>query len=97
MGRFDTLGECINEFMGNTDEECRGGNGHFVFDPNNNGWCSCCTTSDAATNTIQTASPECKIYKFRDDVLPSYVGCFKDTPNKSGKAISSTDKHNSLE
>jgi len=52
MGRFDTLGECINEFMGNTDEECRGGNGHFVFDPNNNGWCSCCTTSDAATNTI---------------------------------------------
>ena len=39
------------------------------------------------TEVVETESEECRIYKINDDVLPTYVGCFKDTPNKASKEI----------
>ena len=76
---------------------CAGGEGYFSYDPDSNGWCSCCTNAeDAVTEVVETASENCKIYKINDDVLPTYVGCFKDTPNKASKEIDTDDEEESL-
>jgi len=45
---------------------------------------------------VETQSEECTIYKINDDVLPTYVGCFLDTPNKSSKEISTDDRDEAL-
>lgn len=83
--------------IGDTEEVCAGGEGYFAFAPDSNGWCSCCTNAeDALVEIVETESADCAIYKINEDVLPHYVGCFKDTPNKAAKDLDTDNAHESL-
>ena len=54
--------ECVDAIK--ADAGCGAGNGYFGFDPNTGG-CMCCTYSDAATNTQDSA--DYNLYKMHPD------------------------------
>ena len=55
LGTFKDLKGCLNKVSSTSDAACAGGEGYFVYAPNSDGWCSCCTDAGTAlTDIVET-------------------------------------------